>query len=284
MLVAFGGYNGKYHNAVSVFKLPAAGAAAGLAAAGQQQQAEQQVAPPPQRQASGAAAADAGGAAPEPPASAKSAGPSEIVSAAAAAATLAAPDRTNSGAPNGAGSAADGASPGQRLRRDERLLRDLAVQREQLKRELSHVKLQAADAQQQAAAAKEAASKEIDLLRRQLAEAQAALGDAEKVRRAGGRGGLEASAATRLRVMPPLHAGQLKRSLPAAPPSPHPSPSARRASSCLPSRRARSSWRRRWRSSTSAWARWGGGPAARGPAAPACPSTLEPTHTAHVPL
>jgi hypothetical protein len=55
MLVAFGGYNGKYHNAVSVYKLPnqapqASSQQGGEQAAAQQQQQEQQQEPRQQQQ------------------------------------------------------------------------------------------------------------------------------------------------------------------------------------------------------------------------------------------
>ncbi|KAI8475739.1 MAG: hypothetical protein J3K34DRAFT_480381 [Monoraphidium minutum] len=136
LLVAFGGYNGKYHNSVSVYKLPGGPTPPPPPPAAAADDAPQEQ----RRSASG----DAGG---ERQASAAAPLPQQQQQA------------------NGGG---------------ESLLRDLAVQREMLKRELSEVRASAAEAAAEGAAGREAAAAELGLLRRQLAAAQGALGDAEK--------------------------------------------------------------------------------------------------------
>lgn len=62
------------------------------------------------------------------------------------------------------------------------MLKDLALAREQLKRDLAATQQQLAEAQAAAAAASEAVAAEAGLLRRQLGAAQSALAETEKVR------------------------------------------------------------------------------------------------------
>ncbi|KIZ06352.1 hypothetical protein MNEG_1616 [Monoraphidium neglectum] len=166
LLVAFGGYNGKYHNAVSVFKLPAAddghpAAPAEAASAPQQHQRQSLEAGPQQQQQQQAELKQ------QQQQQAYSNGNG---SAAAASSAPAPAPAIRSG-----GSGSFGAAP-----QGESLLRELAVARETLKRDLAAAQAAAAEAQQQVAAAQESAGQEIALLRRQLSAAQAALGDAER--------------------------------------------------------------------------------------------------------
>lgn len=161
MLVAFGGYNGKYHNAVSVYKLPNQAPQASQQA-GEQQQASQPAQQPPQQE-------------PKPQQlqpqqdSDQQPGPTSAQDAAAAAKRSA---TANGGPPMSNGN--------QLTAHEQKLLKDLALSREQLKRDLAATKQELELVAGASDAAKEEAAAQINLLSQQLSAAQQRLGEAEK--------------------------------------------------------------------------------------------------------
>lgn len=150
VMVAFGGYNGKYQNAVSLFRAPTGSAAllAGVSGA---------AAP-----ADGSAAANgakANGAAAAPPAAAAPKQPSEAAAAAAApAAPAPAPPRPSA----------------------EPAVAELKLTISELKAQLEGARKEAESAIREAAAAKDGAAHELTLMRKQLNGAQQALNDSGK--------------------------------------------------------------------------------------------------------
>lgn len=156
MLVAFGGYNGKYHNAVSVYKLPNS-----VPQASSQQQAveHQQAAQQPQQQPAQQEPRQQPPQRPQQQQEQPSAG-------------------QDAAAANGGAALANG---NQLMGHEQRLLKDLALSREQLKRDLAASKQELELVAGAADAAKEEAAAQINLLSQQLAAAQQRLGEAEKV-------------------------------------------------------------------------------------------------------
>jgi len=184
LLVAFGGYNGKYHNTVSVYKLPTseyqdpAVTAAAAAAAKSTSSAEQ--------------AGDAAGAASKGQQQEPSGSPSKASGAKQNGPDTAAkqqqqqqqqhlePEPRRGLEASSSNSALDSANGGLPSNGSSGLLKELAVAREQLKRDLKLKEQELSEAQAAAATEKEAIIAENSLLRRQLAAAQASLADSEK--------------------------------------------------------------------------------------------------------
>ncbi|KAG2425945.1 hypothetical protein HXX76_013318 [Chlamydomonas incerta] len=183
VLVAFGGYNGKYQNAVSLFRAPMGSAAllagplasaasaveerkAAQAAAAPAAATEQPAAPAKPPKANGAAPVAAGNKAPAAPV---------VVPPAAAAAAPAAGGGKASGALSAAPSAEVGAAA-----TSAALVSELRQQVAELKGQLEGARREAESAIRESAAAKEGAAHELALLRKQLATAQGSLAEANK--------------------------------------------------------------------------------------------------------
>ncbi|KAG2435000.1 hypothetical protein HYH02_011998 [Chlamydomonas schloesseri] len=191
VLVAFGGYNGKYQNAVSLFRAPLGSAAllAGPLASAASAVEERKAAVA--AQTGGAAAAPAAApaaAAPEQVAApaakaakANGAAPAAAASGKAPAAPAAAPQAAQGGkAPAAAaGSAAASADQGAAAS-SAALVSELRGQVSELRGQLEGARREAESAIRESAAAKEGAAHELALLRKQLATAQGALAEANK--------------------------------------------------------------------------------------------------------
>lgn len=187
VLVAFGGYNGKYQNAVSLFRAPMGSAAllagplASAANAVEERKAAQVASAP-------AVAADQGVVAAAAPPNANGAAPAAAGGKAPAAPAPAQPAAAAGGGKVSAAPSADLSAAASSVA----LVSELRQQAAELKAQLEGARREAESAIRESAAAKEGAAHELALLRKQLATAQGSLAEANKVR--GGQSAQDACA------------------------------------------------------------------------------------------
>ncbi|PNW86136.1 hypothetical protein CHLRE_02g074650v5 [Chlamydomonas reinhardtii] len=175
VLVAFGGYNGKYQNAVSLFRAPMGSAAllagplASAANAVEERKAAQVASAP-------AVAADQGVVAAAAPPNANGAAPAAAGGKAPAAPAPAQPAAAAGGGKVSAAPSADLSAAASSVA----LVSELRQQAAELKAQLEGARREAESAIRESAAAKEGAAHELALLRKQLATAQGSLAEANK--------------------------------------------------------------------------------------------------------